>query len=108
MTHQPAVYAVALLHMSLADGLAAVVGDRYGHGSTYHIFGTKKSRLGTLTFLCVSLAILVAFSVQQGVSLGIWLPLIAAGATILENFAIRGLDNLLIPVFVALLLSAVH
>ena len=104
-THQPAIYAVALLHMSLADGFAAVIGEKYGRGSTYRIFGAKKSRIGTLAFLIVSLTILTVFSIQQSVSLGIWLPLIAVGATVLENIAVRGLDNIAIPLYVALLLS---
>lgn len=102
-----AIYTVALLHMSLADGLAALVGQRYGRRSTYRIFGTQKSRIGTLAFLCVSLAILAAYSVQQDVNLGVWLAVIAGGATVLENVAIRGLDNLLVPLYVAMLLGLV-
>jgi phytol kinase len=104
-THQPAIYAAALLHMSLADGLAAVVGEQYGRRTTYRVFGAKKSRVGTLTFLVMSLAILVAYSVHQDINLGLWLPLIAGGAAVIENVAVRGLDNLLIPLFVALLLG---
>jgi phytol kinase len=107
-THQPAIYAVALLHMSLADGLAAVVGHRYGHGSAYKVFGAKKSRVGTLTFLIVSLSILAVYSMQQDVNLGLWLPLIAGGTAVLENVAVRGLDNLLIPLFVAFVLGLAH
>jgi phytol kinase len=107
-THQPAIYAVALLHMSLADGFAAVIGEKYGRGSIYRIFGAKKSRIGTLTFLVVSITILSVFSIQQSVSLGIWLPLIAVGATVLENIAVRGLDNITIPLYVALLLSTMR
>jgi phytol kinase len=107
-THQPAIYAVALLHMSLADGFAAVIGEKYGRGSIYRIFGAKKSRIGTLTFLAVSITILSVFSIQQSVSLGIWLPLIAVGATVLENIAVRGLDNITIPLYVALLLSTMR
>ncbi|HET7630139.1 MAG TPA: hypothetical protein VFK03_02085, partial [Candidatus Saccharimonadales bacterium] len=51
LTHEPAIYVAALLHMSLADGLAAIVGHRYGHRYVYRIFGSSKSRLGTATFL---------------------------------------------------------
>jgi len=107
ITHQPAIYAAALLHMSLADGLAAVAGHKYGHNSTYRIFGAKKSRMGTLTFLVVSLTILALFSIQQGVGLSIWLSPIAVGATLLENIAVRGLDNIAIPLYIALLLNVV-
>jgi len=107
ITHQPAIYVVALLHMSLADGWAAIIGHKYGGRFTYRVLGTRKSRLGTLTFLVVSLAILVGFAQQQNIDLGIWLALIAGGATILENVAIRGLDNLAIPLFVAVVLGLV-
>lgn len=107
ITQQSAVYAVALLHMSLADGLAAVIGQKYGRRSMYKIFGAKKSRAGTLTFLVVSLGLLSSFCLWSNVSLGLWLPVIALTATLLENVAVRGIDNLLIPVFVALLLRAV-
>ncbi|CAN5411763.1 SEC59/DGK1/VTE5 family protein [soil metagenome] len=106
-THEPAIYAVALLHMSLADGLAAVIGHAYGRKSVYRVFGARKSGVGTLTFLVVSLAILTVFSVQQGISLGIWLPLLACSAALLENIAVRGLDNLVIPLFITLMLSSV-
>jgi dolichol kinase len=107
ITHQPAIYAAALLHMSLADGLAAVIGERHGQKSRYRMLGATKSHAGTLSFLVVSLAILTIFSVQKDVSLGVWLPLIAAIATGLENLAVRGLDNLLIPLFVAIALQMV-
>lgn len=108
-THNPAIYAVALLHMSLADGLAAIVGEKYGRKSAYKIFGAKKSPIGSATFFVVSATLLAVYSAQQGpgVSLGIWLPFIAITATLLENIAVRGLDNLLIPVFIALVLSSV-
>lgn len=104
-THQPAIYGAALLHMSLADGLAAVIGSSRGHRTTYHLFGAKKSRVGTMVFLVVSLIILLSYSVSTGVNLGLWLPLIVAGATLLENVAVKGLDNLLVPLFVALMLG---
>lgn len=106
-TRDPAIYAVALLHMSLADGLAAVVGDKYGKKTTYKVFGAKKSQVGTTTFLAVSAAILVAYSIQQEVNLGLWLAVIVGGSALLENVAVRGLDNLLIPLYVAAVLQAV-
>ncbi len=104
ITHQPAIYAAALLHMSLADGLAAIIGSRFGHKNSYFIFGLKKSRYGTLTFLVVSLAILSWFNLTQHTNLGLWMAVIAGGATILENIAGKGFDNLVVPIFVAGLL----
>lgn len=39
------IYMTALLHMSLADGLAAVIGTRYGKGTTYKILVQPKVSL---------------------------------------------------------------
>lgn len=101
---QPAVYAAALLHMSVADGLAAIVGSRFGSKHRYKVFGAWKSWLGTATFLVSSLVILVGYSWQQGQPLG-WLSLLAVAAALLENVAVRGLDNLLVPLAVAAVLG---
>jgi phytol kinase len=101
------VYAAALLHMSLADGLAAVIGMRFGRSSRYRIAGYTKSIAGTLTFFFVSLGILAAYALLVPEPFGLWLIAAAGGATVLENFAIRGLDNLLIPVYIAAILGFV-
>jgi phytol kinase len=107
MTHNPAIYAVALLHMSLADGLAAIFGVRYGASNAYQIFGHRKSVAGTATFALVSTLILIGFGIQQGIGFHLsFVPLIL-GAAILENLAVRGIDNLLIPVLVAFVLSQI-
>jgi dolichol kinase len=105
ITHDKAIYAASLLQMSLADGFAAVIGTRYGNRQKYLVFGYTKSVLGTTTFLIVSLVVLMAFSHYAHVYLGLGLIAgIAAAATIIENLAIRGLDNILVPLAVALLL----
>lgn len=106
MTHSPVVYAVSLLHMSLADGLAAIVGVKYGASQAYRVFGTRKSIAGSLTFLVVSLALLVGFCINQHQAFTPVLALVALGAAVLENIAVRGLDNLAIPMFLAWALSA--
>lgn len=104
-THSPAIYVVALLHMSLADGLAAIMGVKYGARNAYMVFGARKTLTGTLTFACVSTLILVGFAVQQHTGFHLsYIPLIL-GATVIENMAVRGLDNLLIPLLVAFVLS---
>jgi phytol kinase len=107
LTHNPAIYAVALLHMSLADGFAAIVGVKYGARRAYHVLGATKSVAGSLTFLVVSLAILGAYCAHTGTNFLPYMPLLAVSATILENIAVRGLDNLIIPALVAWVLSNV-
>ena len=106
VTHDHWIYAAALLQMSLADGLAAVMGYNFGHGTDYRIFGQPKSVVGSLTFFVVSCAILVIYS-HDGHALGLGSLLqVAVGATLIENIGIFGTDNLLIPLLVAWLLTA--
>jgi dolichol kinase len=99
------VYATALLQMSLADGLAAVIGTLYGRRNQYKIFGYTKSVVGTLTFFGVSLLILLGYQWVSGADVSLALIFsLAAGATVLENILVRGFDNLLVPLFIALFL----
>jgi len=105
ITHDKAIYAAALLQMSLADGMAAVIGTRYGNRQKYLVFGYAKSVLGTLTFFIVSLLILLGFSHYAHAQLSLaWIFGIGATASAIENLAIRGLDNVLVPLAVATLL----
>jgi phytol kinase len=108
ITHSPVIYAAALLHMSLADGLAAIVGVKYGASQAYRVFGATKSLAGSMTFLVVSLAILAGYAVVHHSEFLPYMPLIAIGATVLENAGVKGLDNLLIPVLIGWSLSVLH
>jgi phytol kinase len=104
VTHDKWIYMASLLQMSLADGFAAVVGVRYGRQS-YLMFSHRKTLIGSATFFVVSLGILVAYTQAAGAHLG---PAYMAGVALLmavvENFAVAGLDNLLVPLAVAWLL----
>jgi phytol kinase len=106
VTHSKGIYAAALLQMSLADGLAAVLGTRYGRDNKYHVYGHLKSVVGTSTFFIISLSLLVGYGLYSvvGISLGV----AVAGAliaTAVENLAPLGLDNLLVPLFIGILLT---
>lgn len=106
VTHDGWIYMTALLHMSLADGLAAIAGLRYGKGNRYKILGHDKSLAGSLTFFVVSLFILFGYTIGTGYS--VVLPFvfgISIVATILENISLHGLDNLTVPLWVAITLS---
>lgn len=96
------IYMAALLHMSLADGFAAVIGMRYGKKHHYTVLGSLKSVAGTATFFVISIGILVFFSYNDAYTAG-YLPLLglAAGATLLENAGMRGIDNITVPLFIA-------
>jgi len=106
VTHDRAVYAAALLQMSLADGLAAIVGTRLGRDNKYHVLGHTKSASGTAAFLVTSIVLLVGYSVLSSAQLSIGVVLLAsAGAALLENVSPLGLDNLTVPLFIGLLLT---
>jgi phytol kinase len=99
--HHPHIFTVALLEMSLADGLAAVIGTYWGNAHRYTVFGSAKSLLGTLTFLVVSCFIMLGYAHwTPGISLLPLLP-VALIMTILENLASWGLDNAVVPLFTA-------
>lgn len=101
------VFAAAMLHLSLADGLAAVIGLAYGGHNSYRILGRTKSLAGSLAFFFTSLVIMiwyVSFSgdTPSAVSM-LWLPVVA---TVAENLSGEGTDNLVIPLLVALVLTS--
>lgn len=105
ITHNKWIYAAALLQMSLADGLAAVIGTRHGGRYKYLVFSHVKSLAGTLTFFVVSVGILLLFNGNFPTQLEL-LPIIGISlmASFIENVFATGLDNLLVPVLISLLL----
>lgn len=106
VTHDRAIYVVALLQMSLADGLAAVFGVRYGKKYRYQVLGSVKSVPGTLVFFIVSFALLQLFAMYTNSLLPpAFFVALAVAASLLENLGVWGLDNLLVPLAVAFVLS---
>jgi phytol kinase len=106
VTHSKGIYAASLLQMSLADGLAAVFGTRYGRDNKYHILGHLKSVVGSLTFFVVSLSLLIGYGLYSVAGVSVVVSIVAAlVAMVVENLAPLGLDNLVVPLFIGLLLS---
>lgn len=109
LTSEPWIFAACILHMSVADGLAALAGKRWGMAVRYQIDGHDKSVVGTTVFwLCsliiTGLAIYFIPSLQSDATpLLLWLPL-AAAAT--ENIGIGGTDNVLVPLLVYAVLNS--
>ena len=101
------IFAVAMLHLSLADGFAAIFGLAYGEGSTYKIMGRTKSLVGSLAFFFTSLLIMIWYAAFSHNTYGavtlIWLPLLS---TVAENVSGEGTDNMVVPLLVALVLSS--
>ena len=108
VAHSPWIYAAALLHMSLADGLAAIVGTKFGKKNRYLVFGHPKSAVGSLTFFVVALAVLAMYSSVVHTDFSVSFVAIAVGATLVENVGIRGLDNILVPLLVAVVLNVLR
>lgn len=105
------VFAAALLHLGLADGMAAVVGDRLGKKNRYKLFGEFKSIAGSLTFLGFSVLIMIGLIIFGPAQFrSFYLPLITllpVMATCMENLSIRGTDNIFVPLLLTLMLNQV-
>jgi phytol kinase len=112
LTSSSWIFAAAVLHMSLADGLAAIIGITYGKTNRYEVFGQTKSVAGTGTFIVVSFLLVLGFlavspSGFQQLAVPfvvVWVPIAAA---ILENTSIMGTDNITVPLVVVTVLTFV-
>lgn len=97
--HQFHYTAIGILVMTWGDGLAGLIGQRFGQHQ-YQVLGMTKSWEGSLMMTLVSYLIscLILFTVQGNV-VQTWLVSIgvALAATILEMFSTWGIDNLTVP-----------
>lgn len=110
LAYTPWIFSAAILHLALADGMAAIVGEKYGRAHQYKILGQKKTVEGTAVFYVISLIIMAALVWltptelrHLALPLLLWLPLIA---TLVENLAPQGTDNVLVPVTVCMMLNS--
>lgn len=100
------IFMAAMLNLAIADGMAALVGIMKGENNEYKVFGHTKSRAGTAAFLVTSFLISIVYTIASGSPFSIVTILaVPALATVSENLAVNGLDNIVIPVVVALVLS---
>lgn len=106
------LYMAAVLHLSLADGLAALVGVRYLKRFGYKVFGQPKTIAGTTTFYLTSLAIITTTMLLDPAAYGSnvqWvILLLPLATTFIENIAVYGTDNLFVPVAVIVILDALR
>ena len=95
--------ALGILTMGYGDGLAAVVGVKYGKRK-FRIFGNEKSLEGSLTMFIfafiVSLIILYTFNPVNAVLFSL---IIALFSTSFEALSPYGLDNLTVPLGTSLI-----
>lgn len=108
LTTQPWIFCVAVLHLSLADGVAAVVGQKYGI-THYRIGEHTKSTVGSLAFLTVSSFLcMFAYVALKNELPGLSLLVFAVTpflATAVESISRHGFDNVLIPLVVVFALG---
>ncbi|MBD1828028.1 SEC59/DGK1/VTE5 family protein [Microcoleus vaginatus GB1-A2] len=92
--------ALGILVMTWGDGLAAVIGQKYGQ-HIYRVWGTQKSWEGSATMYLVSLAVssLILLAVQ-GAVWQTWAvsAVVALVAATLESVSKLGIDNLTVPI----------
>lgn len=97
--NRPQYAALGILVMAWGDGLAAIIGQKFGK-HPYKIWDNKKSWEGSGTMAVVSFIVscLIFLSVQ-GNNWQTWLvsSLVALLATTLEAFSVYGIDNLTVP-----------
>jgi phytol kinase len=115
ITTQKTLFALAVLQMALADGLAAVIGKKFGKHWRYKVFDEERTIIGSMTFWVVSLCILgtgfiVASNLMAYSTYAALLLLLPPALVLLENVTTRGFDNVLVPVVALIILNfaAVH
>ncbi|MCU0566934.1 MAG: SEC59/DGK1/VTE5 family protein [Oculatellaceae cyanobacterium Prado106] len=108
--NHPYYAALGILVMTWGDGLAALIGQRWGK-HPYELWGMKKSWEGSLTMglvsYIVSMMILLAVMGNSWAIWGVALA-IALTAVLLEAFSKWGLDNLTVPLGSATIAFLLH
>jgi len=104
------VIAIGILAMSYGDGLASLIGVKYGKRK-YSIFGDEKSYIGSFTMFIFTFVMMVAailiyktvFSYELTITYGILtiLACISFIAAIAEGITPKGFDNISVPLIVA-------
>ena len=83
--------------MTFGDGFAGLIGKNF-KSKSWFILSQKKSFFGTMTMFCISLIIVFSLSYFQENYFNLNVLTIALLATILEQFSIFGIDNLVVPI----------
>ncbi len=105
------VFFAAIVQVSLADGFAAIAGVTYGkkHGE-YYLFGQPKTYIGSAVFALISILTLSAVLFlnpyyADPLSLLPFAVILGLTLTFLENLAVFGSDNLVLPIATILCLG---
>jgi len=113
ITHNKVFFALAILEVAIADGLAAVAGISYGKYWVYKIFGHKKTVIGSMVFWIATVCIfgtglLAAHDLISFQNYFLILLLAPPVLTLVENVSLFGLDNLTISLLTIAFLRALQ
>jgi len=87
--------------MTFGDGLAGLIGKSF-NSKSWIFFKQKKSLFGTMTMFLTSLIVVCSIGYAQQNSFNLNYLTIAFFATLLEQFSVLGIDNLIVPITSAL------
>ena len=90
--------------MTFGDGLAGLIGKTF-NSKSWIFFKQKKSLFGTMTMFVTSLIVVCSIGYAQQNSFNLNYFTIAFFATLLEQFSVLGIDNLIVPISSALLFN---
>lgn len=102
----PVIFVLVVLHVALADSMAAIIGMHFGKSTSYKVFGYNKSLAGTFACLIVSFIIVLSVYLigQFGATVTLLsLLVIPISVALVENISMFGIDNTLIAVTVGTL-----
>ena len=103
--YRPEYTAIGILVMAWGDGMAAIIGQRFGK-HTYRVLEISKSWEGSLAMAGSSYIVISSIlCLVGGNSWQTWLTalIVALVATVLEAFSKWGIDNLTVPLASAIL-----
>mgnify|MGYP003309843744 FL=1 len=86
--------------MTFGDGFAGLIGKNF-QSKSWFFLNQKKSFFGTMTMFITSLIVIFGLSYFQKYSLSINMITIAFISTVIEQFSIFGIDNLIVPISAA-------
>ncbi len=86
--------------MTFGDGLAGLIGKNF-QSKSWIFFNQKKSFIGTVTMFITSFIVVFGLSYFQRYPFNINLITISLISTVLEQFSIFGIDNLIVPISAA-------
>ncbi|MDJ0509316.1 MAG: SEC59/DGK1/VTE5 family protein [Crocosphaera sp.] len=96
---EPQYLVIGILVMAWGDGMAAIIGQKFGQHS-YQLLGVKKSWEGSLTMMGVSFlvtSVILLWVDEPMLVVGMVALIVAVAAMGLEAFSKLGIDNLTVP-----------